>query len=155
VFVTLVAKAMMYAPGKFHEIDIKKAKRKLKDAIKKVGKRLMLGSADLGWETRRSGKYIQVHWHLAMWTKDQKKLRLKLAKAFPRAKKHEKPVQVRIAYSHGFLGYMNKAIKLPQLLRTNRKALPELLLVLDRTEPMDLMVSRRLRLSAQSGRFAL
>jgi hypothetical protein len=47
-----------------------------------------------------------------------------------------------IAYSHGFLGYMNKAIKLPQLLRTNRKALPELLLVLDRTEPMDLMVTQ-------------
>ena len=47
MFVTLVAKAMMYAPGKFHEIDIKKANRKLKDAIKKVGKRLMLGSADL------------------------------------------------------------------------------------------------------------
>ena len=72
-----------------------------------------------------------------------------------RRKKHEKPVQVRIAYSDGFLGYMNKAIKLPDLLRTNRKRLPELLLVLDRTEPMDLMVSSRLRLSAQFGRFAL
>ena len=123
-----------------NEIDVKKANRWLKDAMKPVGKRMMLGSADLGWETRRSGKYIQVHWHLAMWTRDKKKLKAKLGKVFPRRKKHEKPVQVKMAYSHGFLGYMNKAIKLPDLLRTNRKGLPELLLVLDRTEPMDLMV---------------
>jgi hypothetical protein len=59
-----------------------------------------------------------------------------------------------MAYSHGFLGYMNKAIKLPHLLRTNRKHLPELLLVLDRTEPMDLMIYTQHRLTAQFGRLA-
>jgi hypothetical protein len=69
VFVTVVPKAMMYSPGSLNKIDIKKANRWLKYAMKQVGKRMMLGSADLGWETRRSGKYIQVHWHLAMWTK--------------------------------------------------------------------------------------
>jgi len=146
---------MMYAPGNMGEIDIKKANRCLKDVMKPVGKRLMLGSADLGWETRRRGKYLQVHWHLAMWTRDRKKLRLKLRKVFPRTRKNEKPVQVKMVYDHGFLGYMNKAIKLPDLLRTNRKHLPELLLVLDRTEPMDLMVYTQHRLSAQFGRFAL
>src|SRR5208282_4062535 len=67
-FVTVVPKAMMYAPGTLNKIDIKKANRWLKDAMKPVGKRTMLGSADLGWETRRRGKYLQVHWHLAMWT---------------------------------------------------------------------------------------
>jgi len=113
VFVTVVPKAMMYSPGKIHEVDVKKANRWLKDALKPVGKRLMLGSADLGWESRRSGKYFQVHWHLAMWTSNRKKLKAKLAKVFPRAKKNEKPVQVKMAYDHGFLGYMNKAIKLP------------------------------------------
>jgi hypothetical protein len=60
-----------------------------------------------------------------------------------------------MAYDDKFLGYMNKAIKLPDLLRTNRKHLPELLLVLDRTEPMDLMVYTQHRLTAQFGRFAL
>jgi hypothetical protein len=154
VFVTVVPKAMMYSPGGFHEIDIKKANRWLKDTMKKVGNRTMLGSGDLGWETRRSGKYIQVHWHLAMWTSSKKKLKVKLAKGFLRRKKHEKPVQVKMAYSHGFLGYMNKAIKLPHLLRTNRKHLPELLLVLDRTEPMDLMIYTQHRLTAQFGRLA-
>jgi hypothetical protein len=155
VFVTVVPKAMMYSPGKFHQIDVKKANRWLKDTMKKVGNRTMLGSADLGWETRRKGKYLQVYWHLAMWARDRKKLRLKLSKVFLRAKKNEKPVDVRIAYDDKFLGYINKAIKLPDLLRTNRKGLPELLLVLDRTEPMDLMVYTQHRLSAQFGRLAL
>ena len=40
-----------------------------------------------------------------MWTRDKKKLRLKLGKVFLRRKKHEKPVDVKMAYSHGFLGY--------------------------------------------------
>jgi hypothetical protein len=87
-----------------------------------------------------------------MWTRDKKKLKAKLSKVFLRRKKHEKPVDVKMAYDDKFLGYMNKAIKLPDLLRTNRKHLPELLLVLDRTEPMDLMVYTRHRLSAQFGR---
>jgi hypothetical protein len=55
---------MMYSPGEFHRIEVKKANRWLKDVLKPVGNRMMLGSADLGWETRRSGKYIQIHWHL-------------------------------------------------------------------------------------------
>jgi hypothetical protein len=154
VFVTVVPKAMMYDPGTLNEIDIKKANRWLKDTMRPVGKRLMLGSADLGWETRRSGKYVQVHWHLAMWTRDKKSLKAKLGKVFLRRKKHEKPVRVIMAYDQGFLAYINKAIKLAELLRTNRKGLPELLLALDRTEPIDLMVYTQLRLTAQAGRLA-
>ena len=73
---------------------------------------------------------------------------------FRKTKKYERPVEVKIPDDLGFLPYMNKAIKLPQLLRTNRTHLAELLLVLDSTEPMDLLVNTRLRLSAQSGRLA-
>jgi hypothetical protein len=161
VFVTVVPKAMMYSPGKMDQIDIKKANRRLKDAMKKVGNRTMLGSADLGWETRRMGKYVQVkgyvqvHWHLAMWTSNPGNLERKLKPIFQKTKKYERPVEVKITDDRGFLGYMNKAIKLPDLLRTNRKQLPELLLVLDRTEPIDLMVYTQHRLTAQFGRFAL
>jgi hypothetical protein len=154
VFVTVVPKAMMYSPGTLNQIDIKKANRWLKDTMKPVGKRIMLGSADLGWETRRSGKYIQVHWHLAMWTRDPINLQEKLKSIFCKTKKYERPVDVREAVDCGFLGYMNKAIKLPHLLRTNRTHLPEVLLVLDGIEPLDLLVNTRLRLSAQSGRLA-
>jgi hypothetical protein len=154
VFVTVIPKAMMYSPGEFHRIEVKKANRWLKDALKPVGSRMILGSADLGWETRRSGKYIQIHWHLAMWTSNPGNLEKKLKLRFRKTKKYERPVEVKIPDDLGFLPYMNKAIKLPHLLRTNRTHLPELLLVLDSIEPMDLMVQTKLRLSAQSGRLA-
>jgi hypothetical protein len=49
---------------------------------------------------------------------------------------------------------MNKAIKLPELLRTNRKLLPELLLVLAQVGPVDLMVFAQSRLTAQCGQLA-
>jgi hypothetical protein len=143
---------MMYSPGQFHQIDVKKVNRWLKDTMKKVGNRTLLGSADLGWETRRRGKYLQVHWHLAMWTSNPGNLQRTLKPIFKKTKKYGRPVEVNIPDDLGFLPYINKAIKLPHLLRRNRKHLPELLLVLDRTEPMDLMVYTRHRLSAQSGR---
>jgi hypothetical protein len=154
VFVTLVPKSMMYGPGTLSRIDIKKANRWLKDTLKQIGNRTTLGSADLGWETRRGEGYIQIHWHLAMWTSNIDNLERKLKLIFSKTKKHERPVDVREAEDLGFLPYMNKAIKLPSLLRTNRTHLPEVMLVLDRTEPMDLLVQTNLRLSAQCGQLA-
>jgi hypothetical protein len=75
VFVTVIPKKKMYQPGQFSKIDIKKANRWLKDVLKPIGNRTIVGSADLGWETRRGAGYIQVHWHLVMWTKKPKKLK--------------------------------------------------------------------------------
>jgi hypothetical protein len=155
VFVTLIPPHLMYAPGEFNKIDVKKANRWLKDALRSaIGKRAILGSVDLGWETRRDEGYIQLHWHLAMWTSNPARLAKKLKAKFGKTKKHERPVDVRVAEDFGFLGYMNKAIKLPELLRTNRKMLPELLLAMDQVGPLDLMVFMGSRLSAQSGQLA-
>jgi hypothetical protein len=156
VFVSVVPEGMTYNPGKFSNIEIVKANRWLKDALKPVGMdRPIMGSADLGWETRRGGQYIQLHWHLALWTNDPEQLEAKLKKIFRRTQKYERPVDVRETRDLGFLPYQNKAIKLPDLLRSNRKNLPELLLVLDRTEPLDLLVMSKLRLSAQLGTLAI
>ena len=82
-------------------------------------------------------------------------LEQKLKLIFLQAKKYERPVDVIAAHDQGFLPYMNKAIKLPDLLRRNRTHLPELLLVLDQTQPLDLLVLSKLRLSAQNGSLAL
>jgi hypothetical protein len=155
VFVTIIPKTMMFPPGQFQNINIKKANRWLKDALKPVGRRMMLGSADLGWETRRGGGYIQLHWHLAMWSSNPVELKAKLASIFPRAKQYERPVDATPAADLGFLPYMNKLIKWNDLLRRNRTHLPELLLVLDRTEPLDLIILSRLRVIAQEGGLAL
>jgi hypothetical protein len=155
VFVTLIPPKLMYAPGEFNKIDVTKANRWLKDVLRSVvGKRMILGSADLSWETRRDEGYIQLHWHLAMWTSNPGGLAEKLKAKFGKTKKHERPVDVRVAVNLGFLGYMNKAIKLPGLLRTNREDLPELLLVLNQVGPLDLMVFMKSRLTAQSGQLA-
>jgi len=96
VFVTVIPKKKMYQPGRFSQIDIKKANRWLKDVLKPIGNRTIVGSADLGWETRRGKGYIQVHWHLVMWTKSRKALKKKLGVIFKRAKKHERPVKVQV-----------------------------------------------------------
>lgn len=96
VFVSVVPKGMTYKPSKFSNIDIAKANRWLKDALKPVGtNRPIMGSADLGWETRRGGQYIQLHWHLALWTNDPDQLEAKLKEIFRRTQKHERPVDVR------------------------------------------------------------
>ena len=146
----------MYAPGEFHTINVEKANRWLKDALRSaVGKRMIFGSVDLSWETRRDEGYIQVHWHLVMWTSNPGRLEEKLKAVFPKNKKYERPVDVRETDDLGFLGYMNKAIKLPELLRTNRIMLSELLLILDRIEPLDLMIFTKSRLTAQCGQLAL
>ena len=154
VFVTLIPKTKMYQPEEFQNIDISKANRWLKDVLKSGGKRMMLGSADLGWETRRGDGYVQVHWHLTMWTSNIRELKTKLANLFPRVRKSERPVEVKEAEDLGFLGYMNKGIKWEEILRRNRRQMAELLLVLDGIEPLEMMVLCRLRVSAQSGRLA-
>ena len=155
-FATVVPKKMMFTPAQFSRIDIRKANRWLKDALMRGGiRRVIMGSADLGLETRRGGKYIQLHWHLVMWTGKPHRLKRKLKLIFPRAKKYERPVDVAVVRSLGVLPYMAKAIKLPDLLRRYRKDLGKLLLVLDRTEPLDILVLTKLRLSAQQGGLAI
>jgi hypothetical protein len=71
VFVTIVPRHMTYFPGQFSQINVLKANRWLKNVLARHGfDRVILGSVDLGWEKRRGQKYLQLHWHLTMWTND-------------------------------------------------------------------------------------
>jgi hypothetical protein len=151
VFVTIIPRHMTYRPGQFSQIDVLKANRWLKDVLDRHGiRRVIIGSVDLGWEKRRSSRYLQLHWHLAMWTTNPKGLEAKLKVIFFRAQKYERPVDVKITRNLGFLGYKNKIVKLPKLLRHARRQLAELSLLLDQIEPFDFLFLRKLRLSAQS-----
>ena len=151
VFVTIIPRHMTYLPGQFSQIDVLKANRWLKDVLDGHGiRRVIIGSVDLGWEKRRGQKYLQLHWHLAMWTTNPEGLEAKLKAIFLRAQKYERPVDVRITRNIGFLGYKNKIVKLPKLLRHARRQLAELSLLLDQIEPFDFLFLRKLRLSAQS-----
>jgi hypothetical protein len=156
VMVTLIPLHLRYAPANLVKLDIAKRTRWLKDVLTKAGLAgMMVGSADISWEHRRSKHYYQLHWHIAMWTEDPEKLQKQLLRWFPPKNKYDRPVEVSKSSSLNFLPYMNKAIKLPDLLRRNRRHLPQFLLALDRRAPLDLMVICGLRLSAQSGRLAL
>lgn len=152
VMATVVPIHLTFKPADLPNLDIHKRNRWLKDVLSKAGfTRVMLGSADLSWENG----FYQLHWHIGMFTSNRKNLTKRLKKIFPGKDRYDRRVLVSTTWSLGFVAYMNKAIKLPQLLRTNRTHLPELLLVLDRTEPLDLMVLMGLRPSAQSGRLVL
>jgi hypothetical protein len=114
-------------------------------------KRVMLGSLDISWESDR-GVY-QPHWHIALFTSNRLKLSRRLKRIFPGLKHGDRPVVASKTYSLGFLPYMNKAVKLPSLLRNNRRGFPYLLLALDRTEPLELMILSGVRTSARDGGF--
>ena len=151
VFVTIIPRHMTYLPGQFSQIDVPKANRWLKDVLDRHGiRRVILGSVDLSWEKRRGPKYLQLHWHLAMWTTNPEALEARLKVIFLRARKYERPVDVKITRDLGFLGYKNKIVKLTKLLRHARRQLAELSLLLDQIDPFDFLFLRKLRLSAQS-----
>jgi hypothetical protein len=90
-----------------------------------------------------------------MWTRDIDALKRKLKRKFQRVEKYERPVDVRVAADLKFLAYVNKVSKLPELLRQARKQLPELLLALDKWDPLELLVHTKLEISAQERGFAL
>lgn len=146
VMVTIIPLMMNYKLEDLTSLNIRKLNRWLKDALTKAGfKRVMLGSIDLSWEDG----FYQPHWHVAMWTASPEELTRRLKRIFPGLQRGDRPVHTNETYSLGFLPYKDKAIKLPALLRNNRRGLPYLLLALDRTEPLELMVLSGVRVSAQ------
>ncbi|WLA81947.1 hypothetical protein [Bradyrhizobium elkanii] len=150
VMVTIIPLMVTYKPEDLPVLKVQKLNRWLKDALKKAGfKRVMLGSIDLSWEDG----FYQPHWHVAMWTAERERLKRRLKRIFPGLQRGDRPVHITETYSLEFLAYKDKAIKLPALLRNNRRGLPYLLLALDGTEPLELMVLSGVRLSAQKGSF--
>lgn len=148
VMVSIVPLMLTYKPKDLPYLKVQKLNRWLKDALAKAGfKRVMLGSIDLSWEDG----FYQPHWHVGMWTADREELKRRLKRIFPGLQRGDRPVHTTEAYSLGFLAYKDKAIKLPALLRNNRRGLPYLLLALDGTEPLELMVLSGIRMSAQKG----
>jgi hypothetical protein len=147
VMASLIPLHMTFRPAALAGLDIQKRNRWFKDILRRAGfDRVMFGSADVSWE---AGGCYQLHWHIGMWTANPKNLTTKLKKLFPSQAPYDRPVQVSVTRDLRFLAYKDKGIKLPDLLRRNRTHLPELLLALDRTEPLDLMVLMKLRISTQ------
>ena len=152
VFVTIIPRGMTYFPGQFSQINVPKANRWLKDVFERHRhtsgdprqRRISVGKNAVAKNTFN---------YIGTWPcgpTNPVGLEAKLKVIFLRAQKYERPVDVRITRNLGFLGYENKIIKLPKLLRHARRQLAELSLLLDQIEPFDFLFLRKLRLSAQS-----
>ena len=160
VLVTIIPKKLAFPPGQFQQINALKANRWLRDVLDRNKiHRVVIGSIDLGWEKRRGQQYLQLHWHLAMWTKNRKVLKRKLDKAFKVRKETKDPI-AKVPFDVrrtdlDVIPYMNKLIKLPRLLRSAKRQLPELLLLLGRFDSMDFLFLRKVRLSIGSNGIVL
>jgi hypothetical protein len=139
---------MTYTSDQLDKLDIKKANRWLElELVQKKFNRVMLGSTDISLEDG----YYQLHWHIAMWTSNPARLTKRLKQIFPSKEEYDRPVLLKKSYDLNFLPYKDKGIKLPDLLRRNKKHLASLLLVLDQVDPLALMMLTRIQLSAQDG----
>jgi hypothetical protein len=150
VMATIIPLWITYTPEDLTGLDIRNLNRWLKDTLTRADfDRVMLGSIDFSWEADR-GVY-QPHWHIAMFTSNPEELQRRLRLIFPGQGRGDRPAVVSKTYSLKFLAYKDKVLKLPALLRNNRRGLPYLLLALDRMEPLELMILFGVRVSAQDG----
>jgi len=139
---------MTYTNDQLNKLDIEEANRWLESKLaQKKFNRVMLRSTDISLEDG----YYQLHWHIAMWTSNPARLTKRLKQIFSSEEKYDRPVLLTKSYDLNFLPYRDKGIKLPDLLRRNKKHLASLMLVLDQTDPLALMMLTRIRLSAQDG----
>jgi len=152
VFATIVPSRFFLNPAELANLNITAANRWFKDRLRKSAiRRPVVGSIDISWE----GDRFQVHWHLGMMTSNRRALNKRLKSAFPFDGVGKKPVVVKIAYSHGFIPYSHKVIEAHDILRKARRAVPDLLLALNRTEPLSTMVLLNVRLSTCNGELVL
>jgi hypothetical protein len=128
---------MRYQPTQLSNLNLADCNAWLVRRLSEEGfTRPMLGSIDISWEQG----FYQVHWHFASWTSNRTRLKERLKVIFPGDEKWARPVHVKKARDLHFLAYAHKCIKSVDLLRRNRRGLSHLLALLDRTDPMDVMM---------------
>jgi hypothetical protein len=148
--VTIIPRERNYRRNTLHDFDAEKFKRLVATGF--AGYRIpFVGSIDFDLQMVLQGKYFQPHFHAIMHTSDYEEWRSHLKWYFPPLGKSEYPVDLTEMLDLKAVPYVHKIIKIMALLRNGQRYLPELLLTLDRIEPLDLMTNQGLVLSAQNG----
>ena len=93
---------MTYLPGQFSQIERPKANRWLNVSIG-MEFRVDPRQCRSRLENLRSNKYLQLHWHMAMWTNNPDGLEAKLKLIFRKAQKYERPFDLKITRNLDFL----------------------------------------------------
>jgi hypothetical protein len=145
--VTIIPRELNYPVGSLAGFDAAQFNRHLKEVLNGLG-RPFLGSIDFSLETSPVGKYWQPHWHFTLHTHDPGMLRKELKELFPPIDKYDYPVDVVEMLDLHCLPYIHKIIKITDLLRTGRRHLPELFLMLDCINPLEFLVTQGLALRA-------
>jgi hypothetical protein len=146
--VTCIPVHLRHQPADLANANVSECSEWLQRRLTEEGfARPMLGSLDISWEKN----FYQLHWHFATWTSNPSKLRQRLKSIFPSDRRYARPVYVKKARDLDFLTYTHKCIKSVDLLRRNRRGLSHLLVMLDRTNPLDIMLLRGLRISFEEG----
>ena len=151
--VTIIPRESNYPAGSLGEFEAENLTSSKGSPQRGGITRPFLGSIDFSLETSRIGKYWQPHWHYTLHTYDPQLLREELKELFPPIVKYDYPVDVTEVSNLHCLPYIHKVIKITELLRSGRRHLPELLLMLDRVNPLALMVFQGSVLSAQDRGF--
>jgi hypothetical protein len=152
VMVTCIPTRMRYEPEELSNLVLADCNSWLEQRLKEEGlTRPMLGSIDISWETN----FYQVHWHFATWTSNRVRLKERLKTIFPGDERYDRPVHFRLTWDSNYLPYVHKCIKSVDLLRRNRRGLSHLLLMLDRTDPMDIMLLNGLYARCRDGKLVI
>lgn len=146
--ITVIPDRWTFTLDQLDQFDVRKAQRWFKDVLTRAGvNRVLVGGADLSWENT----FYQLHWHVAAITGNRKALSKRLTRGFGKRTVLLCPVQVKKTKDLKFVEYANKTVKLPELLRRSRRVLPDLLLALDRDDPLDFVMLVRCRLGTSAG----
>ena len=95
VMATVIPLWMQYQPSDLDRLNIPQANDWLKAKLAEEGfNRVMIGSPDI---SLMEG-YYQLHWHIAMWTSNPKRLSERLKRIFPSNQEYARPVHLAEAY---------------------------------------------------------
>lgn len=146
---TLVPVNLRFTAEDIADVNLDTIVRRFKDNLARHDfSQPLVGHVDISWE--REG-YFQVHFHTGLVTTDSAALTNSLKAAFPRNRPRSRPVHFKKAWDLEFVPYVNKVVHTAALLRSARRKLPGILVMLDRNDPMDGLVLRGIRLSTEDG----
>lgn len=149
---TIIPWEQNYGLAHLTEFDATAFKRLLAEPFS--GYRLpFVGSVDFDLRTAAAGKYVQPHFHIAMYTGEYELARTTLKWHFDGKGKWAYPVDLTEMTDLHVVPYIHKAIKINNLLRNHRRCLPELLLALNNVHPLAFLVMKHVVLSVQEGGF--
>ena len=151
VFISIIPVEYCFPVGTLSEFEVSEFNADLLNRFNEARIDLpFIAGTDFSIEKSAGGvKFWQPHWHISTWAENQRHLSQKLTKLFTRSEEGERVVHILKPKNLNFLVYAFKGFKIIELLRSSKRALPELLLNLDKIDPLDMVVSNRSSLFEQ------